>query len=123
MYRIETRWLDDASIDDKVRATHVSLFAPTGATGGTEIDADGNIYASDLDQLSIRKITPDGRISTFIQDLRLLWVDAMWIDDAGGPWLPASQQNRTKSLNSGRVTLVPPTVIYRLESGARPFRN
>jgi hypothetical protein len=49
-------------------------FAGTLPTGGTAIDAAGNIYVSDTDRERVIKITPVGKVSTLIQDPRLLWV-------------------------------------------------
>ncbi|MCJ2015196.1 major royal jelly family protein [Methylobacterium sp. J-076] len=124
LYSIETRWLDDEKAGDAEREKHVKLFAPTVATGGTAIDAAGNIYASDTDALRILKIAPDGSTSTLVQDPRLVWVDAMWIDDEGGLWIPAAQMNRTPAMNGGESSAVKfPTTIYRLQFGAKPVRN
>jgi sugar lactone lactonase YvrE len=124
LYSIETRWLDDETASDAERAKHVKLFAPTVATGGTAIDADGNIYASDTDALRILKIAPDGTTSTLIQDPRLVWVDAMWIDEQGGLWVPAAQMNRTPAMNGGESSAVKfPTTIFRMEIGAKPVKN
>lgn len=124
LYRIETKWLDDASVSNEERAKHVALHAATVATGGTAIDAAGNIYASDTDALRILKIAPDGSISTLVQDPRLVWGDAMWIDEAGGLWIPAAQMNRTPIMNGGKTSTVEfPTTIFRMEIGAKPIRN
>lgn len=68
------------SVSDSERAKQVETFAHTPSTGGTAIDAAGNIYVSDIDRQLILKIAPDRSISTLIHDPRLLWVDAMWID-------------------------------------------
>ena len=124
LYSIETRWLDDEGASDAERGKHVKLHAATVATGGTAIDADGNIYASDTDALRVLKITPDGTMSTLVQDPRLVWVDAMWIDEAGGLWIPAAQMNRTPAMNGGESSAVKfPTTIYRMEIGAKPVKN
>lgn len=124
LYSIETRYLDDAGLSDAERAKHVKLFAATVATGGTAIDADGTIYASDTDGLRILKIAPDGSMSTLVEDPRLIWVDAMWIDEQGGLWIPAAQMNRTPTMNGGEASAVKfPTTIYRLQIDAKPLRN
>ncbi|GJE54518.1 MULTISPECIES: SMP-30/gluconolactonase/LRE family protein [Methylobacterium] len=123
LYRIETQWLDDAAATDAERAKHVAIHAATVATGGTAIDAAGNIYASDTDNLRILKIAPDGETTTLVQDPRLVWVDAMWIDDDGGLWIPAAQMNRTKGFNGGTTAVRFPTTIFRMEIGAKPLRN
>jgi sugar lactone lactonase YvrE len=124
LYSIETRYLDDAALSDDERAKHVKLHAATVATGGTAIDAAGTIYASDTDGLRILKIAPDGTMSTLIQDPRLVWVDAMWIDEQGGLWIPAAQMNRTPTMNGGAASAVKfPTTIYRMQIDAKPLRN
>ncbi|WP_457107507.1 SMP-30/gluconolactonase/LRE family protein [Methylobacterium sp. P5_C11] len=124
LYSIETQYLDDPTVPDAVRAAHVRLHAATVATGGTAIDAAGTIYASDTDGLRILKIAPDGTMSTLVQDPRLVWVDAMWIDEQGGLWIPAAQMNRTPAMNGGEASAVKfPTTIYRMQIDAKPLRN
>lgn len=123
LYRIETKWLDDAGASDAERGKHVALFAATVSTGGTAIDADGNIYASDTDNLRILKFAPDGHQTTLVQDPRLVWGDAMWIDEEGGLWIPAAQMNRSKGMNGGTAEIAFPTTIFRMSVGAKPVRN
>ena len=123
LYRIETKWLDDQSVSDAERGKHVELFAATVSTGGTAIDADGNIYASDTDGLRILKFAPDGSQSTLVQDPRLVWGDAMWIDEEGGLWIPAAQMNRSKAMNGGTNKIAFPTTVFRMAIGAKPVRN
>ena len=94
MSRIETRWIDDPEISDAERGKHVQFWADTQTTGGTAIDAEGNIYASDPDKVQLLKIDPTGKISTFVADPRMLFVDEMWIDEKGFLWMPAVQLNR-----------------------------
>ena len=122
-YRIETRYIDDPAVGDAILRSHVQLWARTGATGGTAMDANGVTYASDADRDAILEITPEGRISTLVRDPRLVWVDAMWIDDMGGLWAPAAQLDRTKGLNGGVDAVRYPVVVYRLQIGAKPVRR
>lgn len=123
LYRIETRYIDDKLMTDAERSKYVAIHAQTGSTGGTAIDANGTIYASDTDALSILKIASDGTKSTLIQDPRLVWGDAMWIDEEGGLWIPAAQMSRTKAMNGGRSQVQFPTTIFRMAIGAKPVRN
>jgi sugar lactone lactonase YvrE len=120
LYRIETRLMDDPGVSAARLSAGVELFARTGGTAGTAIDAEGNIYASDTDKLRILKIAPTGRISTLVADPRLIWVDAMWIDDQGTLWMPATQLNRAAFVNGGKSRVDPPFRIYTLEIGHRP---
>ena len=123
LYRIETRWLDDPNATDAERGTHVTEFAKTGSTGGTAIDASGTIYASDADRPRILRIAPDGAITTLVEDPRLVWGDAMWIDEEGGLWIPAAQMDRAKIMNGGTSAVQFPTTIFRMPIGAKPLRN
>ena len=121
--RVETKYLDDASLSDADLASHVERFADTPSTGGTAIDASGTIYLSDVDTKRILTISPHGKIATLISDPRLTWVDAMWIDDAGNLLLPASQLNRTAGLNGGVETVEQPITLYRLHIGRKGVRR
>ncbi len=123
MARIETRWLDDDALSATAIARHVEHFADTPSTGGTAIAADGTIYLSDTDTKRILTIDPTGKVTTLIVDPRLIWVDAMWIDDKGDLLLPASQLNRTAGLNRGTDAVTPPITLYRLAIDAKPAGN
>lgn len=123
MSRIETRHLDDASLSDAQLAAHVERFADTPSTGGTAIGADGTIYVSDTDKKRILTISPEGKIATLIADPRLIWVDAMWIDDEGYLLLPASQLNRLAGLNGGTDGVQQPITLYRLKIGQKGVRR
>ncbi len=123
MHRIATRYLNDATLNDTALSQDVELFARTGATGGTALDAAGNLYVSQVDKAAIVKITPQGEISTLVQDPRLDWVDAMWIDDQGNLWAPAAQLDRTKGMNGGVSTVKFPTTVYKIPIGMAPERR
>lgn len=120
MSRIATRYIDDAKLLNPQLAKHVTTFARTPSTGGTAIDADGNIYCSDTDKHRIFKIAPDGTMSELIQDPRLLWVDAMWIDADGWLYLPAAQLDRMAPFNKGISKVQFPISIYKIRIGIKP---
>ena len=71
LYRIATSDLADKTLSDVELEKRVKLFAEVGSTGGTAIDAEGNIYVSDTDRSAILKVTPSGSVSTLVQDDRL----------------------------------------------------
>lgn len=121
--RIETRYLDDASLSDAEVGQHVERFAETPSTGGTAIDASGVIYLSDTDKTRILTISPEGRITVLVTDPRLSWVDAMWIDDAGNLLMPASQLSRGAGFNNGKNRMKPPIVLYKLALGLKAVRR
>ena len=123
MSRIATRYLDDAAMSDTERAQHVEPWFDTPTSGGTAIDADGNLYLSDPKERRILKLTPQKALSVLIADPRLIWSDAMWIDSAGFLWIPATQQNLTPGFNNGKQEVKYPVWIYKLQIHARPPAN
>jgi sugar lactone lactonase YvrE len=123
MSRIETRYLDEASLEPAALAGHVLPFADTPSTGGTAIDTAGVIYVSDTNNSRILRVSPTGEISILISDPRLAWVDAMWIDDKGQLWMPTAQLNRVAGLNHGRDAVQWPIIIYSMDIGVTPVRR
>ncbi len=123
MAAIETRYLDDPAVPDAERAKHAHTFAPTGTAGGTAIDKAGNVYVSDTDHDAVLKVTPAGKVSTLVQDPRLVWVDAMWITPDGKLWMPAAQMNRTPLFNDGKMTVSYPMQVFTVDIGNGPAAN
>jgi sugar lactone lactonase YvrE len=120
LYRIETRFLDDASIAPAGLSRHVERWVDTPTTGGTAIDAKGSIYLSDVNKRSILRISPAGKVETLIQDSRLDWVDAMWIDQQGYLWMPAAQLDQIAPFQKGVSRVNLPIYIYKLQVGVQP---
>jgi len=123
MYSVPTSALNDASLASAELAKQVTLFYDTPTTGGTAMDADGNIYLNDANQKKMIKITPGGQASTVLQDDRLVWGDAMWIDTDGYIWIPAPQMNRTPEFNRGVSVVDFPVKLYKLKLDVKPLRR
>lgn len=118
--RIETRYLDDPKIPPKTVEVHAEQWLDTWSTGGTAIDAAGNIYASDVNTRSVKRIAPDKTVTTVVADPRLVWVDALWIQD-GYLYLPAAQINRTPATTGGKPSTVEyPVHLYKIRIDAQP---
>ncbi|KIM95824.1 hypothetical protein OIDMADRAFT_133813 [Oidiodendron maius Zn] len=123
MWRIETRYLDEAFYNSSLRndlGSYVNPFASTSTSGGTAIDANGTIYVSDTDRFAIYTIAPNGTRSVLVQDPRLSWIDAMWIDSTGRLWMPSSQFNRAAFLNNGTSRFSEPFHVYVMDLDVRP---
>lgn len=126
MSRIETQALDEAFYNSSmaslgVLSDYVEPYALTPSTGGTAIDAEGNIYVSDTDRQAIEKIYPNGTRTTIVQDERLLWVDAMWVDNQNRLWLPAAQLNRGAPFQTDEQSqIVKPLYVYTIDIGVGP---
>ncbi|KAF2170148.1 hypothetical protein M409DRAFT_19754 [Zasmidium cellare ATCC 36951] len=123
MSRLETKWLDQAyynsSLAGEQLAGYVEPFALTPSTGGTAIDAHGNIYVSDTDSQRIITVAPNGTKTVLVQDPRLLWIDAMWI--AGTKlWMPAAQLNRGTPFGNGKSNVTKPLYAFTIDIGVGP---
>jgi sugar lactone lactonase YvrE len=123
LYRIETRYLDDPAIGPGHLESHVQQWYKTPSTGGTCIDAAGNLYVSDVNASAIFRLTPDGKREEIIRDDRLAWGDALWIDNEGYLWIPVGQLNRLGGFQNGHSRIKPPLVIYKIRIDAKPFRS
>jgi hypothetical protein len=123
MYMIETKYLDQAFYNTTLvqeLSQYVIPLAHTPSTGGTAIDALGNIYVSDTDSQRIITLHPNGTQTLLVQDPRLLWVDAMWVDTQQRLWMPAAQLNRGEPFNNGTNHVVPPLHVFTIDIDAGP---
>jgi Major royal jelly protein len=112
--RIATSWLDDFSASPETVASKVEPWADLPPVGGTTMDADGDLYFSDLATSSVKRRTPDGGITTILQDKHLHWVDAPIIDAQHRLWLPVPQMDRTPIFNGGQSQVEWPVRLYRM---------
>lgn len=122
MHRIKTSYVDAVLTNTTMAATlgdYAEPFALTPSTGGTTIDADGNIYASDTNMLAIWKITPAGYCSILFHSDKLLWTDLMWITADKKLWLPASQM---RPGGDGLMATGPNYIFtYPIDAGPSPI--
>jgi sugar lactone lactonase YvrE len=112
--RIATRWLDDFSAEPAVLVDKVEPWADLPPTGGTAIDANGDLYFSDLATNSLMRRAADGQIGGIVQDDRLHWVDALFIDEQHQIWLPVPQLDRAAPFHGGQSRIAWPVQLFRL---------
>ncbi|KAJ5114155.1 hypothetical protein N7456_002689 [Penicillium angulare] len=121
MWRIETKYLNDALYNNTAAGLlhmYTEPYSPTPATGGTAIDAAGNIYYSDVDRHEIRYVSPNQTTTLLTRDSRLEWVDAMWVDSEQRLWMCASQLNRGDRFiqpNNQTYSITKPVYIYTID--------
>ena len=65
-------------------------------------------------------INADGTTRVLIEDPRLVWVDAMWIDGGGFLYMPAAQLDRMAPFNGGVSKGRCPVSVYRTRIGVGP---
>jgi hypothetical protein len=122
LYRIKTSYVDATLTNATLAASlgdYAEPFALTPSTGGTTIDAAGNIYVSDTNLLAIWKVTPEGRATILVQDDALLWTDLMWVTSDKKLWLPASQM---RPGGDGLMASSPNYIFtYPIDAGPSPI--
>ncbi|MCU5774063.1 major royal jelly family protein [Erwiniaceae bacterium BAC15a-03b] len=91
LYRIEIRWLLDDALEDKQLESRLEKYADIPSIGGTAIDTKGNIYLSDAEKRAVERLHSDGSRQVIVQDDRLVSPDALFIDNKGFMYVPASQ--------------------------------
>lgn len=113
-YKIETRWLNDASLSPAALAEKVQFWRDLPPVGGTALDKEGNFYYSDLATDTVKRIRTSGEVETVISDPNLHWVDAPTFDQEGRIYLPAAQVDRVALFNEGVSRIEWPLRVYRL---------
>lgn len=91
---------------------------------GIALDADGNIYVADLINFVVRKITPDGQVSTLAgapgqrgsadgkgAAARFRVIEKMFVDAAGNVYVNDLETGLRKITPDGTVTTLPGTAI------------
>ena len=128
LVRIPTSKLNEAFYNSSLATNNADLgsyalpFAPTPMTGDSAIDGNGVLYVSDTNSQRIVAVHPNGTMITLVQDPRLTWVDAMWVDTYGLLWMPAAQLNRGQSYNNGTSYIQKPMTVFTLNIGVGPSK-
>jgi len=115
LYRIETRYLADASLTDDELASHVEDMGKTTVTHGLIADKKGNIYLTSSMDYSIKYLSPDGKLHTLVQDSRLLWPDSFGIGSDGYLYFSCAQLQRDPQWNNGENRVEYPYQIYKVK--------
>lgn len=112
--RIPTALLDDPKASPMDLVAAVEPWADLPPTGGTAMAPNGDLYFTDLATNAIRKRAADGTISLVVQDDRLHWVDAPFLDETGALWLPTPQMDRVALFQGGSSRTQWPIRLYRI---------
>lgn len=115
LYRIETRYLADASLTDAELASYVEDMGKTTVTHGLIADDKGNIYLTSSTDYSIKYLSPDGKLHTLVQDSRLLWPDSFGIGSDGYLYFSCAQLQRDPQWNDGVNKVEYPYQIYKVK--------
>ncbi len=105
LYRIKTSALNNKELTPKQLLSHVENYAPRPMGDGITIDADNNIYVSDLSNNAIGVITPDRKYKILHQDKGLLsWVEGFSTAGKAGIYATTNQLHKSPAFNNVKPT-------------------
>jgi sugar lactone lactonase YvrE len=115
LYRIRTEYLRNASMGDAEISAKVEDLGRFSSSDGMIFDKKGNLYLGDVQNYRIVRISPDLKMTTIIQDSRLIWPDSYSISDDGFLYISCSQINKQPEYNEGVNRRTSPYTIYRMK--------
>ncbi|WP_397453105.1 L-dopachrome tautomerase-related protein [Pseudomonas sp. NA-150] len=118
VYRVSTEILAAPGADERLSEA-VEYWCEKPHCDGFDVDAEGNVYVTDIANNAIGLASPAG-YRILAQDDRLLgWPDGVELD-AQGQWLyiTANQLHRHPLLNAGEDDSLPPFHVLRLRVDA-----
>jgi sugar lactone lactonase YvrE len=115
LHRIRTEHLMDPRLSPGELASRVERVGRKPMSDGIEVAEDGGVLLTDVENGSVVRIDPSGRLTTLVRDARIVWSDGINITAGGDVLLTDS------SISSYTDQLMRPPKLAVLEAG-RPYR-
>lgn len=115
LYRIRTEDLRNTSLTETALEAKVEDLGHFRTSDGMIFDKKGNLYLGDLLNSAIVRISPDLKMTTLVQDERLIWPDSYSISDDGYLYISCSQINKQPEYNAGVNKRTSPYAIYKIK--------
>lgn len=112
LYRIKTEYLRDNNVSDADLGSKVEDLGHFTTSDGMIFDKSGNLYMGDLQRNRIVKIDQSLKMSTLVQDDRLIWPDSFSIAD-GFLYVSNSQIQKQPEYNNGTNMRTTPYTVFR----------
>ncbi|MBV8074539.1 MAG: gluconolaconase, partial [Candidatus Eremiobacteraeota bacterium] len=113
LYSVSAEALADPALgDDEIRRTIVHL-GTKGFSDGLECDAEGRLYASDLENHRILRSADGRNWEVFVDDPRMTWTDTLSVAADGYLYFTANQINRLAVFNGGKDRRQPPYFLLK----------
>jgi len=113
--QVPTEALDDPSLPSEALAARVTPWADLPPIGGSTMDHEGGLYFTALEDNTVYRREPDGRIVALFSDPRLHWADAPTLTAEGRLWLPVAQLDRLAQFNRGKSTIRAPFSLMSMK--------
>lgn len=112
LYRIKTEYLRDNAISDADMGSKVEDLGHFVPADGMTFDKAGNLYLGDIAQSRVIKIDSGKRMSTLVQDDKLIWPGSFSIAD-GFLYISNAQIQKQPEYNNGTNLRTTPYTVYR----------
>lgn len=113
LYSIDAASLADPFTSDDEAASTIVDLGQKAVSDGLACDANGNVYASDLENRQILRRSSEGTWSVFARDQRMYWTDTLCAADDGYLYFTANQVHRMWPFHAGRDLRQPPYSVLR----------
>lgn len=117
LYSLMTEYIFDGNINLFDLEAKVKDWGEKGASDGMITDKEGNIYAGDYENNSIRRINKDGSIDTIVHDPRILWPDTLSISTDDYLYFNVNQLQRQSGFHKGVDLREKPYTLFKIYIG------
>lgn len=112
--RVETRFLQDASLADEEIAARVEDVVRVPPLAGITRDRDGNFYFCSITEDAILRMDSERKLQTLISDPRISFPNEPAVGLDGCLYFPSSQIHRLPLFGGGISRVVPPFEVFKL---------
>ncbi len=117
LFRIRARDLTDPSLTPEALAARVEDFAAKTLSDGLTMDAQDNIYLSDMEHSAVLRLGQDRQLTTLIKDPRLRWPDGFSFGPDGWLYVTASSLQNVLFVPAAEMRAHAPYQIFRFRPG------
>jgi len=114
LYRVKTEYLRDFNMSDADLGTKVEDLGHFACTDGMIFDKSGNLYFGDMQNYRLLRIDPSLKMTTLVEDQRLIWPDSYAIAE-GYLYVSCSQIQKQPEYNEGVNKRTSPYTVYRMK--------
>jgi len=124
MYRVRMTDLLDTTLTNAQLSAKIEFYAKKPYNGGLTIDANNNLYLTEVGAMTIGIIRPDTRkYEAYVTDPKMIWPDGVSYNSDGYMYSGAAQLIQTGTFQSnatpaGTANNAPPYRIYRFRPEA-----
>lgn len=113
LYRVRTADLHDHSMPFATLDSRVQALGEKTMTDGMAVDADNNVYLTDLEHSAVVRRTPQGELQTLLRSAELRWPDGFSLAADGYLYLTCSSLHQVIGVPREEMMSKAPFHIYR----------